>query len=175
MAKGNPRAYLNAKNNPITDNPDITEDENRNILSLCMEGFNAPLPNLSNPDEVKQAIDNYFLGCARHGLRPGNLGLYGRLGLTKQEVHNELTGHTKKLNPEALDLLKKAILFLREYRESLGTAGKLNPVTLIFWQKNYDGLTDTQTIEVSASDRNVAESTPEQIAAAIEADIPEDN
>ncbi|MEE6208411.1 MAG: hypothetical protein VZR95_10195 [Alphaproteobacteria bacterium] len=175
MAKGNPRAYLNAKNNPITDSPDITEDENRNILSLCMEGFNAPLPDLSDPEQVKQAIDNYFSGCARHGLRPGNLGLYGRLGLTKQEVHNELTGFTKKLSPASLDLLKKAVLFLREYRESLGATGKLNPVTLIFWQKNYDGLTDTQTIEVSARDTSTAEQTPEEIAAALEADVIQDN
>jgi hypothetical protein len=30
--------------------------------------------------------------------------------------------------------------------------GKLNPVTAIFWAKNYDGMTDVQQIEVTAAD-----------------------
>ena len=50
------------------------------------------------------------------------------------------------------DLLKKAKRVLSTYRESLAMTGKLNPVTAIFWAKNYDGMTDVQQIEVTAAD-----------------------
>jgi hypothetical protein len=74
-----------------------------------------------------------------------------------------------------MDMIKKALATLSQMREQYGATGKLNPVTLIFWQKNYDGLTDVQQIEVSAKDQNAAEQTPEQIAAALEADVIQDN
>ena len=48
--------------------------------------------------------------------------------------------------------------------------GKLNPVTGIFWQKNFDGLKDQQDIVIAPTKDIEADSTPEQI----EADIPID-
>ena len=176
MAKGNPKAYLNAKNSPII-NPDtsgVSDDENRNIIELCLETFTAPVPDINNPEEVYTAIAEYFRSCVERGLRPGNMGLYARLGKSRQEINNIIHGRTK-INPAASDIIKKALSTLSQMREQYGATGKLNPVTLIFWQKNYDGLTDVQQIEVSARDTSAAEQTPEQIAAAIEADIPGDN
>ena len=60
------------------------------------------------------------------------------------------------------------------YRESLASEGKINPVTYIFMAKNYDGLTDTQQIEVSAAQSQEARLSPEEIARQIEKDIPID-
>lgn len=174
MGKGNPKAYLNARNDPITDGPKVSEDENRNIIELCLETFNAPVPDLNDPEQVRAAVAGYFKSCIDRGLRPGNMGLYARLGKSRQYINAIVHGRVK-INAASLDILKKALDTLSQMREQYGATGKLNPVTLIFWQKNYDGLTDTQTIEVSASDHNVPERSPEQIAAAIEADIPEDN
>lgn len=171
MAKGNPKAYLNARNDPITDAPKVTEDENRNIIELCLETFNAPIPDINDPVQVQAAVAGYFKSCIDRGLRPGNMGLYARLGKSRQDINNYVHGRVK-INPAALDILKKALETLSQLREQYGATGKLNPVTLIFWQKNYDGLTDVQQIEVSASDHTQAEYTPEQIAAAIDADIP---
>ncbi len=174
MPKGNPKAYLNIKNNPLADNPDMTVDENTKMIMLCMETFNHPVPDLNNPEEVAATITEYFQTCIDKELRPGNLGLYAWLGLDKKQVNHLLAGRMKT-NTATLDLIKKAIRTLATYRETLGSSGKLNPITLLFWQKNFDHMEDKQTLEVSASDHNVAEHTPEQIAAAIEADIPEDN
>ncbi len=36
--------------------------------------------------------------------------------------------------------------FCASYREQLGADGKLNPVTLVWWQKNYDGLVDKSEV-----------------------------
>ena len=60
------------------------------------------------------------------------------------------------------------------YREGLALKGKLNPVTYIFMGKNYDGLADTQQIEVTAQPGQQASLSPEEIARQIEADIPID-
>ena len=56
----------------------------------------------------------------------------------------------------------------------LGSTGKINPVTLIFWQKNYDGLEDKQTMEIAPRKDLEADRTPDEIAKQIEADIPID-
>jgi hypothetical protein len=95
--------------------------------------------------------------------------------MSKQEVSNVLMGKTPgKVSPECIDLLKKAKRVLSTYRESLAMTGKLNPVTAIFWAKNYDGMSDVQQIEVTAQPGNTAQLTPEEIARQIEQDIPID-
>jgi hypothetical protein len=164
----------NIKNNPITADPVMTPDENAKMIKLCIETFNAPAPDINNPEEVRAAIDGYFASCIEKELRPGNLGLYARLDLSKQDAHDIVIGK-KKINPASADLLKKAIKALSTFREMLGSQGKINPATLIFWGKNFDGLSDVQQIEISPRDTPAAEQTPEQIAAALEADVIQDN
>lgn len=178
MAKGNPKAYLNANkgaNSPVIGGkPDITDDENAAMIEFCLESFSAPIPDLNNPDDVFQAVSSYFKSCIDKGFKPGNMGLYARLNVSRQEI-NDIVHGRRKINPASADIIKKALKTLSQLREMWGATGKLNPVTMIFWQKNYDGLTDTQTIEVSARDTSSAEQTPEEIAAALEADVIQDN
>ena len=141
----------NGKNSPVIGNNgvNITKDENAVLCQYALDIFKSPKVNLDNPEEVEQAISNYFNSCLERGLRPGNLGLYAVLGLSKQDVSNAIHGRSKKLSSPVIDLIKKAKEALATYREMLGATGKLNPVTLIFWQKNYDGLEDKQTVEVA--------------------------
>ena len=108
-------------------------------------------------------------GCLR------NLGLYRALGLNARDVHDITSRKNKsKASPECIALIQKARNILSEYREQLGSQGKINPVTLIFWEKNYDGLTDQQRIEISHENTLIPGMTPEQIAKQIEKDIPID-
>ncbi len=107
------------------------------------------------------------------------MGLYTSLGLTKDEVKDLLHGRIKSVNgvrvsPKTITHIKKACKSLSLFRESLGSQGKLNPATLIFWQKNFDGLEDVQKVDVSAVNQPEAQQTPEEIAAQIESDIPVD-
>lgn len=79
-----------------------------------------------------------------------------------------------KLSSSTIDLIKKAKVALSTYREMLGSTGKINPVTLIFWQKNYDGLEDKQTMEITPRQGLEADQTPEEISRQLEQDIPID-
>ena len=176
MPKGNSKAYLNS---PIYDNTEIDIQENANMVNCILESFNSPLPDLDKPQEVEKAINDYFKRCISRGLRPGNLGLYSSIGLNKNEVHNLINGRIKSVNGKSvnvgsIDHIKKAIKQLSTFREMLGSQGKLNPATLIFWQKNFDGLEDVQRVDVSAVNQLQAEKTQEELAASVIDDIPQD-
>lgn len=166
----------NSTNSPMipTGNISISNDENAAMCEYALNIFHAPAVNLDDPEAVSCAIDGYFRDCINRGLRPGNLGLYASLGLSKQDVSNAIRGYSKKLSPPVIDLLKKAKVALSTYREMLGSTGKINPVTLIFWQKNYDGLEDKQTMEIAPRKDLEADRTPDEIAKQIEQDIPID-
>lgn len=161
---------------PMVDNGNIDIAENNILIQQCIDVFESKTPCLDNPVEVEQAIKNYFLSCIDKGLRPGNLGLYAVLGLDKNDVRDLLQGRVRTVNGQGVNVetishIKKACKVISLYRESLGSAGKLNPATLIFWQKNYDGLEDVQRVDVAPVNTLTADRTPEEIAA----DIPVDD
>ena len=64
--------------------------------------------------------------------------------------------------------------FCGSYRELLGADGKLNPVTLIWWQKNYDGFVDKQELVVTPNNPLGDITSPEEIKKRLGEGIPED-
>ena len=161
--------------NGVTASADELTALTRNMRENFIKDLSRPPVDLHDPEATKEAIYNYLLDCEQHGKRPGNMGLYRALDISRQDVHSIITGKSKsRVSPECVDILKKALQMLGEYREQLGAQGKLNPVTMIFWQKNYDGLQDAQQIEVTAQQGPAASMTPEEIARQIEKDIPID-
>ncbi len=170
MPKGNP----NIKNySPIVDNSEVDIELNAIMVQNILESFEAKEPDLHKPDEVRQSIKDYFNRCISKGLRPGNMGLYNALGIDKNEAYDITHGRNpRKASVETIQLIKKAQKALAELRENLGSQGKLNPATLIFWQKNFDNFTDVQQIEIAADTMPKAQQTPEEIARQIEQDIP---
>ena len=161
--------------NGVTATPAELSELTRNMRENFIADLSRPPIDLHNNEAVKQAIYNYFVDCEKSGKRPGNMGMYRALDLTRQDVNNILTGKSKsKVSPECIDTIKKAQSILSEYREQLSAQGKLNPVTAIFWQKNFDGLQDQTSIEITAATGPAAQQTPEEIARQIEQDIPID-
>jgi len=153
----------------------VTADENSRFVRYALDNFLASPPDLHDAEQVHAAIVAYFDSCDRNGVRPGNLGLYAALGMSKQDVHDVIVGKNKsKATPAVIDLLKRARQAMSLYRESLANAGKINPVTYIFMSKNFDGLSDVTQIEVSAAQSQEARLSPEEIAKQIEKDIPID-
>lgn len=153
----------------------MSSDESALFCQYALDMFHSPSVDLSDTDAVAAAIDGYFKYCIDRGLRPGNLGLYAVLGLSKQDVSDALRGASHRLRPSTIDLLKKAKQALATYRELLGSQGKLNPVTLIFWQKNYDGLKDQQDIVLTPNTGIQQEHSADEIAQKVLDDIPIDD
>lgn len=164
-------------NNALTATTATTSDIQR-LTRQALDTFLLSQHNtvdLHNEESVYHAIVDYFEQCEKNATRPGNLGLYAALGMSKQDYNNVTTGKSKsKASPACIDLMKKAVQAIGAFREGLALEGKINPVTYIFMGKNYDGLTDTTNITVSTDQGPQAQLSPEQIAKQIEKDIPVD-
>lgn len=100
----------------------------------------------TDPDQLKQRTIDYLNYCIDNDIRPGNMGLYSAWGLSRQAVHQTIS---RGASSARLDIMQKSLQIMATIRESLMSGGKINPVTGIFWQKNFDGLTDTQSIEIT--------------------------
>lgn len=162
-------------NNLQNAGADASPELINNSIQIALDIFQAPTPDLHDPQQVRDAIINYFTSCQRNHTRPGNLGLYAALGMSRQDFNNVITGKSKsKVSPDCIDMLKRASRSIGAYRENLALNGKINPVTYIFMGKNYDGLQDQTTLEVTTSQGPTAQRTPEEIARQIEQDIPID-
>ena len=175
MPRGNTKD--NRNKSPIIGDAGLTAtpEELSALTSFILDVYQAPPPDLHDPEQVQKAILGYFNTCQKHNKRPGNLGLYAALGMSRQDYNNAVTGKSKrKVSPECIDIIKRAARAIGVYREGLALEGKINPVTYIFMGKNYDNLTDTQQIEVTAQAGPAAQLAPEEIARQIEKDIPID-
>lgn len=169
----NKKAYLNG--NMVDNEMDLSTIDNTVLIKHAMNIFDSPAPDLSKPEQVKNAIDNYFNSCIEKNIRPGNLGLYAALDLDKRQVFELVNGRIKLgASLQSIELIKKAIKALSLYRELLGSTNKLSAPVLIFWQKNYDGLTDEQKIEIAMNNNMQPEMTTDEIRQQIENDIPID-
>lgn len=136
------------------------------------------LRNLGRPGtdaEVKQRIDFYFDWCERTGMRPGIEGLCCALHCSRQTLHK--WQHGIGCSPERQQIVELAKSFIATFLEQAGLSGKINPICYVFLSKNWLGYKDSQALELTRADDYAllqAQQTPEQIAAAIEADVPED-
>lgn len=100
-----------------------------------------------DPDDVQEMerrFYRYLELCAEWDMKVGNQAAYAAIGITKDNVYDWTVRRTT--NPTRADFVKKVQQFCAMYREGLMEDGKVNPVTGIFWQKNYDGMKDQQEV-----------------------------
>ena len=150
-------------NNHLTST-DATPAELSKYSNYAMNVFSISAPDLHDDKQVEAAIIKYFKYCDMHGIRPGNMGLYAVLGMSKQEVSNLLSGRDKnKASSATCAIIKKAKFAMAAFREGLAMDGKINPVTYIFMGKNYDGLEDNARLEVTTDRQDAPQLTQAEI------------
>jgi hypothetical protein len=94
--------------------------------------------------EMERRFNRYLQLCAEWDMKIGNQAAYTAIGIDKGTAwdwENRSQG-----NPARSDFIKKVRQICAVYREGLMEDGKVNPVTGIFWQKNYDGMKDQQEV-----------------------------
>lgn len=102
-----------------------------------------PLDN-EDVDEMERRFNNYLRKCAEWDMKIGNQAAYAAIGINKDLVYEWTV--RRQSNPRRTEFIKKVQQFCAMYREGLMEDGKVNPVTGIFWQKNYDGMKDQQEV-----------------------------
>lgn len=94
--------------------------------------------------EMERRFTHYLELCGQWDMKVGNQAAYAAIGINKDNVYDWTV--RRETNPARADFLKKVQQFCAMYREGLMEDGKVNPVTGIFWQKNYDGMKDQQEV-----------------------------
>lgn len=146
-----PRQKAVAGSKPSDKSP-IIQDQNPplevgyNTRRIMFMQAIIPTEPLDNNDvaEMERRFERYLKLCAEWDMKIGNQAAYAAIGIDKGtawEWENRNLG-----NPARTDFIKKVRQFCAMYREGLMEDGKVNPVTGIFWQKNYDGMKDQQEV-----------------------------
>lgn len=100
--------------------------------------------------EAEERFINYINVCAESGMKVGNLMAYNAIGIDHRRILELSTpGARGYRGPQWQVFIQKIRSFCSAFREILMQDGKINPVTGIFWQKNYDGLADKQEVVVT--------------------------
>lgn len=129
-----------------------------------------PIDN-KDPEQLNKRALEYFNYCIDNDLKPGNLGLYATWGLNKTDICRI---QQREPSSPRCNAIKKSLEIMSSIREQLAASGKLNPVTAIFWQKNFDGLKDQQEVVIEPRKQIEAEQSPEDIQRMLADDIPID-
>ena len=95
-------------------------------------------------EEMERRFAFYLEMCAQWDMKVGNMAAYAAIGIDKNDAY-EWTNRNLG-NPARTRFIKKVQKVCAMYREGLMEDGKVNPVTGIFWQKNYDGMKDQQEV-----------------------------
>ena len=99
---------------------------------------------------MQKCFVEYLQLCAEWDIKIGNLNAYMAMGIDAATASAWYNGQAKADQPEYKQLITDVKRMCGAYREMLISDGKLNPVTGIFWQKNYDGLQDVTSHQVTA-------------------------
>ena len=132
----------------IGDNGIYTKPgDNSKIAGLLYEIGQWGVVDRTNVQEMEDRFWRYVQICLERDIRVTNQAAYLAMGISRDDVHHWENGISR--TPEHCTLIKKVKAFCGAYREMLGANGKLNPATLIWWQKNYDGMKDVQEVVIS--------------------------
>lgn len=112
---------------------------------------------------MAKRVIGYLAWCVANDERVTNLMMYARIGVSKDDAWN--WGHGYHRGPEYKEFMQTVLSICSAARELLASDGKLSPVTLIWWQKNYDGYTDNQTVTIVNGNQAIDETNKEEIAA----------
>lgn len=107
--------------------------------------------NTKDPEDMRKRFYAYLALCDACSMKVGNMNAYAAMGIITQYAWQWKHGGFGS-TPERKALIEEVDSVCAGYREQLIGDGQLNPVTGIFWQKNYDGLRDIQSHEVAPMD-----------------------
>lgn len=143
------RSGNRGRNSPVIgDNGlSVKPGDNAKYAGLILEVCKWEPIDKTDVDALEKRLLQYLNFCISNDVKVGNQGCYFALGLTKDDVYNWEHGNTR--TSAHSDFIKKIKKICAYNREFLMQDGKLNPITGIFWQKNYDGLRDQQDIVLS--------------------------
>jgi hypothetical protein len=133
--------------NPIKATPAEMSAKMRKLKVI----YDLPKIDLDDDQAVADRIDYYFEYCAKEGLKPIVEGLALAIGIDRRTLWDwESERRRGLLSDSRADIIKKAKDYIAFLMSDAAISGQVNPVTWIFYAKNYFGMSDKQEIEIKA-------------------------
>jgi hypothetical protein len=133
--------------NPIKATPAEISAKMRKLKVI----YDLPKIDLDDDQAVADRIDYYFEYCAKEGLKPIVEGLALAIGIDRRTLWDwESERRRGLLSDSRADIIKKAKDYIAFLMSDAAISGQVNPVTWIFYAKNYFGMSDKQEIEIKA-------------------------
>lgn len=157
--------------NPIKATP----EEMRNKMRKLKAVYDLPKIDIESDEAVIERIEYYFTYSMEAGLKPTIEGLALAIGVSRSTLWDWETGRSRaQLGSSRSDIVKKAKEYISYMMSEFVMNGDINPITWIFYAKNYFGMKDVQEINVSASNNLGDQLSPDEISKRIVVDEPVD-
>lgn len=129
----------------------VNPGDNARIIGVGMRLMALPRIDITDADQVRQQIADFFRIYYEEDLKPTVNGFALVLGMDRQDLtyiqqdRSDLSHSAKVrgLSPEICESIKEAYNFLKVFWEDYMQNGKINPIAGIFLGKNHFGYTDT--------------------------------
>lgn len=121
--------------------------DNSRYLRYAMASLDLPPIDISDPEQVRNRITEYFSYCIENDRKPNIKGLGNWLGVDATTVNSWRRGEYRAETHSPL--IKKAVDILEEMWWDYGQSGLVNPASWIFIGKNAFGMKDVQDVVVT--------------------------
>jgi hypothetical protein len=140
--------------NPVKSSP----EELRKTMQKLKVVYDWPKIDLNSDKECEDRISLYFDYSMQNGLRPTIEGLALAVGIDRRTVWDwENKVSRSQPGSSRSDIIKKAKDYIAFLMSNEVMNGNINPVTWIFYAKNYFGMKDTQDINIIPTNPNDAQ------------------
>lgn len=131
----------------------VADGSNQKFIAAILKSRDiARDADVNNIETLYSCLHRYLQYCFENNIKFGNMSVYSACGIDRTVVSLWESGKKRKSDPRYAEFARYIRQVCAEYREMLMSEGKLNPVTGIWWQKNYDGLSDNPTVIVTTTD-----------------------
>lgn len=121
--------------------------DNSRFIRYALAAWDLPPIDISDPEQVRERIGQYFRHCAENDRKPQIVGMCNWLGISRDTLNQWVRGEYRTATHT--DIVKKAVAFIEEMWADYMQSGKLNPATGIFLAKNWYGYKDVADVVVT--------------------------
>ena len=105
-----------------------------------------------DPEDFLEAFREYLILSAEMGAKIGNMSAYMAMGIDHANIERWQDGTARKNDPRYRQVADYVKSVCSAHREMMALDGKVHPALSIFWQRNFDGLTNEDIVKVEHSD-----------------------
>lgn len=121
--------------------------DNSRYVRYALASWDLPPIDISDPEQVKQRIGDYFKYCIDNDRKPQIVGMCNWLGISRQALNEWVNGVTRKATHG--DIVKKAYGMIEEMWMDNMQNGRTNPAAGIFLAKNWFNYKDVADVVVT--------------------------